>query len=252
VADGVPKGLAASGGSLAQERLELGEDLLASRSCWTGPLQGADDPAAAGSWIEVGRVRRQVEEAGAGSGDGFSNACHLVGGQVVHEAPAGASSDPCKDACRSMRRHHHVTWEQRRHQELLDIGREGRTGHRPVRDERGDDAAGAQPGEEGGDVPMTVWSGINQALSPRPPTAAADHVAASTGLIQEHEADRIEMALPDPPALAAPGYVRSILLGRPQRLFWCDSPSRRRVDQIVVKEPASMPRRINSAWIWAE
>lgn len=84
MADGAPEGLAGTNGGLTQERLELGEDLLASRSCWTGPFQGSDDPAAAGSWIEVGRVGRQVQEAGAGSGDGFSNACHLMGGQVVH------------------------------------------------------------------------------------------------------------------------------------------------------------------------
>jgi hypothetical protein len=35
--------------------------------------------------VEVGAVGRQVKDAGAGSGDGFSNAGDLVRGEVIHD-----------------------------------------------------------------------------------------------------------------------------------------------------------------------
>ena len=38
------------------------------------------------------------------------------------------------------------------------------------------------------------------------------------------------------------GHVGAVLLGWPQRLFSCGSPSRRSVDQIVVSDTAPIPR----------
>jgi hypothetical protein len=47
------------------------------------------------------------------------------------------------------------------------------------------------------------------------------------------------------------GDVRPVLLGRSQRLFLCERPSRRSVDQIVVSEPGSRPRPTSSSLISA-
>ncbi len=77
------------------------------------------------------------------------------------------------------------------------------------------------------------------------------HIGGRAGLIQEHQRGWIHEALPDPPALTMIGNVGPILLGRPQRLFLWDKPSRFRVDQIVEREPGWIPRSTSSALISA-
>ena len=69
--------------------------------------------------------------------------------------------------------------------------------------------------------------------------------------VDEHEAFRVHEALPGPPKSAANGDIWPVLLGSPQEHFLCDNPSRRSVDQIVVRQPASMPRATNATWISA-
>lgn len=59
----IPKCIDAALGCLAQQRLELGKQLL--------------------DRIEIGRVRRQVQDAGTSGGDGLRNASDFVTGQVV-------------------------------------------------------------------------------------------------------------------------------------------------------------------------
>ena len=85
-----------------------------------------------------GLVGRQIEDGGAGRGDGLLDAIDLVGGEIVH--------------------HHDVAGRQRRSQHLLDVGPEGGAGHRPVEDERGDHAALPQAGDEGRGLPMMGWT----------------------------------------------------------------------------------------------
>src|SRR3954469_23044895 len=65
-------------------------------------------------------------------------------------------------------------------------------------------------------------------LRPQPetPAGAPDHVRGRAGLVQEHEAVRIHVALPHPPALAMAGDVGPVLLAGSQALVLCDKPSR--------------------------
>jgi hypothetical protein len=81
-ADAGPELVPGPGGGLAQERLELGEQLL--------------------DRLQIRAVGRQVEERGAGRGDRLADAGDLVGREVVE--------------------HHDVAGRERRRQELLDIG----------------------------------------------------------------------------------------------------------------------------------
>ena len=98
--------------------------------------------------VEVRAVGRQVKNAGADSGDGFSNAGNLMRREVIH--------------------HHHVAGRERRHQELYDIGAESGAGHRPVEDERSGEAGPAQAGNKGRGAPMAIGSGADKAIASQP------------------------------------------------------------------------------------
>ena len=87
VADAAPEGVDGALCGLAQERLQFGEDLL--------------------DRVEVRRVRRQVEEAGASGLDRAADARDLVGRQVVEDDDIARASVPgiarrrCGRWCRS-------------------------------------------------------------------------------------------------------------------------------------------------------
>ena len=91
-ADGSPLAFGAALGGLPQPRLELRERGCVSRPCWTGPLQGADDPAPVGSWVEVRAIGWKVEQNGSGFCNGRAAGWALVAAELVHERPAGRSS----------------------------------------------------------------------------------------------------------------------------------------------------------------
>jgi hypothetical protein len=82
--DGCPEGLDSSGGGLAQDCLELGEELL--------------------DRVEVWRIGRQAEQPGAACLDGRAHACDVVRAEIVQD--------------------HDVAGPQRRCEHLLDIGAE--------------------------------------------------------------------------------------------------------------------------------
>jgi hypothetical protein len=127
--DALPGCLRGALGGLAQQVFEFGEGLLASRSCWTGPLQGADDPAAAGSWVQVGRVRRQEEQFGPGTTDRLADGGPLVTAKIVHDDD--------------------VAGAERGQQHLLDPGGEACAVDGLVEHARSIDPVMAQRGEEG-------------------------------------------------------------------------------------------------------
>jgi hypothetical protein len=137
--------------------------------------------------VQVRRVGREVEQVGAGGPDGFADTGDLVGCEVIED--------------------HDVALGQDRHEELPDIGEEGPTGHGTVQHERGDQAGAAQPRDEGGGAPVAVRCGVDQALAPRPPAVAADHVRGGAGLIQDDEALGVHIARPDPPVAPMLGHI---------------------------------------------
>ena len=120
-------------------------------------------------------------------------------------------------------------------------GLEDLAGHRSVDHERCDDAGATQAGDEGGGAPVPLRCRVDQALAPRTPALAADHGGRRTRLVEDDKGGGAHGALPDPPALASGGDVRSILLTGLERLFLCRRSRRRRVVQIVVSEPTAMP-----------
>ena len=72
---------------------------------------------------------------------------------------------------------------------------------------------------EGQRLPVPVGAGRPQPLPPGAAPVAAGHVRLGPGLIQEHEAARIKLALralPPPPALRD---IRPILLGGHEAFF---------------------------------
>ncbi len=211
ITDGGPELVLGPRRGFAEQRFELGEQLL--------------------DRIEVGRAGRQVEQAGANRGDRFSDAVDLVSRRIVE--------------------HHDITRVKDRRRKLLDLGAKGPTGHRAVQHQRGDDPVLAQPGDKAGGLPMPVWHGRDQALIRRTATVATGHVGGRRGLVEEQEASNIHVALPDPPAASPARYIGTVLLGRPQALFSCRRPRRRKVRWMVDKE-ALTPKRASSARISAK
>src|SRR4051795_5309225 len=105
-------------GSPAQECLEFGEGVF--------------------DWVEVGTVRRQIEQRRSSSLDQRSDAWRLVARQVVHD----------DDVSRA-----HL-----RDENFLDVYLEGVAIDRTVEHERGDQAGEPQPGDEGGRLPVMGWT----------------------------------------------------------------------------------------------
>lgn len=142
--------------------------------------------------IEVGRVRRQEAKGGAASGDGFSDLGAFVARQVVHDDE--------------------VAGPQFRDQELADVVGEDLAVHRPVDDERSDQAGGRQPGDEGGRLPMSVRRVALDPLATGAAAIPAPQVGGGAGLVEEDQAMGGEPVLVGLPALPQGGDVRPKLL----------------------------------------
>ena len=108
VADGVPEQVDASGCGASEQGLELGEGQL--------------------DRVQIRRVRRQIEEAGALGLDGVADAIDLVGLEVIH--------------------HHEVAGSEGRRQHLGDVGQEAHAVDRAVEDARCGEAVVAQRGDK--------------------------------------------------------------------------------------------------------
>ena len=102
---------------------------------------------------------------------------------------------------------------------MADISEESFTRHRPVEHEGCDEAGAGQACDEGGCAPVTMRRGLDEALAPRSPAVAADHVGGRAGLVEKDEPLRVHVALPYAPVAAMLGDVRTILLGCPHLLL---------------------------------
>jgi hypothetical protein len=145
--------------------------------------------------VEVGAVGRQIEKTGASCRDRLFDASHLVRGEIVHNDHTGL---------------------KRRRKRLLDIGAECGAGHWTIEDQRRDNAALPQSGDEGGGSPMPVRHRSNHPLAAPAAAVQAGSSWSSAGLVEKDEPGRIHIALPNPPAVSSLGDVGTILLGRPQ------------------------------------
>lgn len=111
--------------SLAQHRLELGENLF--------------------DRIEVGRVGWQEQKMGAGGSDRGANGFTLVAAEIVDDDD--------------------VAWCEGRRQDLLDVGGKALAVDRTIENARRVDAIDAQGGDERHRLPVTVRHLAEQALA---------------------------------------------------------------------------------------
>lgn len=177
--DAVPELGDASRGGFSEEGLELGE--------------GQFDR------IEVGRIRRQVEEGRAGRFDEFADPRHLVSREVVHDDD--------------------ITRGQDGDEHLVDVDEERITIHRSIEEERGGQPGAAETRCESGRLPMPPGNGSNQALSPRASAALAHHLGVGAGFVDEYQFVGIETGLIGLPVFPSLSDVGSVLFARVQAFF---------------------------------
>ena len=166
-------------GRVAQQGFELGEDLF--------------------NGVEIGGVGRQEAQRGPHPFNGCPHGRTLVAAQIVHN----------DDIARS----------EGRQQTLFDIGQEAGAVDRAVEDAGSGHAVVAQRRYESQRLPVPVGAGCPQPLAPGAAAMAAGHVRLGPGLIQEHEAPRVKLALRALPLSAALHDVRPLLLGGHQTFF---------------------------------
>ena len=156
--------------------------------------------------VEVRTVGRQEAEFRACPLDRRADRRRLVGRQVVH--------------------HHDVAGPQRRDQDLLDIGEEGRAVHGAVQGHRRGHAGQAEGADEGGGLPVTVGNRRPAPLAAGRTAIHPGHLGRGPALVDEHQSLRVEIGLPLEPGEAAPGYVGTRLLGGVRGLFFRVTPWR--------------------------
>src|SRR3954454_293426 len=177
--DGRPQPLDRAFGGLAQERLQLSEGVL--------------------DRVEIGRVRREVEQACPRRLDQGSHAGPPVTGQVVQD--------------------HDIARPQGGDEDLLNIGLERCAVDRAVQHEGRHDTARAQPGHKGGCLRAPVADDDPKASPTRSASVAPAHVDRGPGLIDEHQPLGIKVELALKPGLASLANIRPVLLGGMCRLF---------------------------------
>ena len=166
-------------GCVTEQSFELGEDLL--------------------NRVEIRGVRRQEAQRGPHPLKGRAHGGTLVAAQVVHD----------DDIARG----------ERRQQTLFDIGQKAGAIQRAIEDTRSGHAVVTQRRHEGEGLPVAVRAGRAQPLAPGAAAMTAGHVGLGPGLIQEHEAPRVKLALRALPLPAALRDVRPLLLGGHQAFF---------------------------------
>ena len=179
MSNGVPKAVTGAFADLFEQRFEFGEGLL--------------------DRIEVGAVGWQVEQLGAAAFDRLLDAGNLVAGQIIHD----------DDIARA----------QGRSEDLPNIGAEDVAGQGTIEHVGGGDAGSAQASHQGGGFPVTMQHRGEQTQAAGAPAEPPGHVGCRRGLVEEHQALRIESGLAPDEGVASLGYVRTLLLGGVQTFF---------------------------------
>ena len=175
----MPCGFDGSFGGLAEQQLELGEDLL--------------------DRVQVGRVGRQVQQLGPDGADGAANGGTFVTAQVVHDD--------------------NVARGERWYEELLDPGGEAEAIDRAIEDAWRLDPIMPERGQKGQCPPMAEGRAGNQLLATWCPSADWRHVGLGPSLIDEDETPGIKPALILLPLLAPARDLRPQLFDGEQCFF---------------------------------
>lgn len=173
-ADRVADGLDSSGADLAQEMLELGEDLF--------------------DWVQVGGVFGQEDQMCAGFANSRSHGFALMAAKVVHDDDVASLKG--------------------RHEDFLDVEEKALSVDRAIDEPRGFDAVMPERSKKSHRNPMTVRRPGLNALALDTPAAQWGHVGFSPGLVDEDQSRGINSLLIGDPSGAPSFYVGTLLLGR--------------------------------------
>lgn len=149
--------------------------------------------------VKVGRILRQVAQAGANSADRIFYAGNLMEGDVVG--------------------HHNIPTLERWGQALLDISQECFAIQGAFDQHRSDNAGLPQAGDEGHRLPVAHRRVGDQPLSARVPAVQAYHIGRDRRFVDEYEAGRVKPALRAKPASARASHVGAFALCCPQTFF---------------------------------
>ena len=180
----VDQGVESAGGGSAQMRFEFSESQF--------------------DGIEVGTVRREVEQLRSGAFDGRGDLCSLVRGEVVgNDQIAGLQS---------------------RRQALLDVGEEGRPIHGTIQQPGSGQLIMTQRGDEGGSLPVSMRHPIHAACAARGSSIKPHHLGVEAGFIEKDQPSRIPVRgalLPVPPLFLD---ISALLFGGVQHFFYMPGP----------------------------
>src|SRR5262249_59422664 len=98
-------------------------------------------------------------------------------------------------------------------EDVFDVSAEGFAVHGAVEDERRREPGGAQGGDEGRCLPVSVRDGGDQTMAALAAAALPRHVGRRPGLVNEDEPGRVHRRLPLAPRRARGSYIRPAPLG---------------------------------------
>lgn len=154
------------------EVFELGEDLL--------------------DWVEIGGIWQRKEAMSAGIDDRSAYGLAFVGSKIVHDDD--------------------VAGRKRRHEKLLDIGKEAGAIDRAVKHAGRVDPVDAQGGKKRQRAPTSMRCTINQTFTARCPASQRCHIRFRPGLVDEDETCRVHARLMLDPPCPPTGNIRPVLL----------------------------------------
>lgn len=189
-----PQPLDGAGGGFSEQGFQFGKDLL------NGAL--------------VGIIGRQVAQRGPAGLDRGLDTGHFVGPEVVHD--------------------HDVAGAKRRREHLLDPGAKDGPVDWPVEHERRGQPVAPQGAQERGGVPVARGNASPTMHAFRGAAARGGHGGRGPGFIQKYQATDFQVRLFGRPSLPRLGYVRALLFGRMEGLFFRRNPRRATVFHIVV------------------
>lgn len=149
--------------------------------------------------VEVGRIRRQVEEAGVFVLNRLPDAVDLMGGQIIHDDD--------------------VAGAERWGQAFFDIDFEDVAVHRTIDDQRRNDPVVAQAGDKGCRFPMSMRDRGEEPFAFAGAAIKPGHLGRRPGFVNEDKAFWIKPVLPGAPLGPRFGDVRPILFGGVRGFF---------------------------------
>jgi len=149
--------------------------------------------------IEVGAVRRQIQQRGAGVRDRLADPADFVRTEVVRD-------DEIADV-------------QGRDEDLFDVGEKARPVDRAVEDARCRETGHAERRDEGARLPAGKRRVVVDPGAPRRPPVSAQEIRGDAGLIEKDEVRRIPRRRPLAPVGAGRGDVRARVFAGAYRFF---------------------------------